>query len=92
MRLGVYSMRDALTGYSAPTVEQHDAVAIRNFTHAVLTSGSLFDTHASDFSLYHIGWFDSDTGKLTAFDAPELLITGQAIWLSSMDAKKEAQK
>lgn len=63
MLLGVYAMRDVHTGYMTPTVEQNDAVAVRNFSHAV-QSGGVLTTHAADFALCRIGSYDTDAGTL----------------------------
>lgn len=63
MIYGLYSMRDAKTGFMAPTLEPNDESAIRNFHHAVqMADSSLLKTHPQDFSLYLVGRFDSDHG------------------------------
>lgn len=63
MIYGLYSMRDAKTGFMAPQCEPNDQAAIRNFHHAVLNSDqSLLKSHPQDFSLYLVGKFDSDSG------------------------------
>lgn len=62
MIYGVYSIRDVKTGFMTPTVDQNDDSAARNFYHAVANSDGILFTYASDFALYHIGNFDSDTG------------------------------
>lgn len=63
MILGVYAMRDVHTGFMTPTVEQNDAVAMRNFEHAVL-SGGVLATHSADFALCRIGSYNTDDGAL----------------------------
>ena len=61
MKFGVYSIRDIKTGFMAPTVEVNDQVAMRNFAHAVMQSESVLFTHASDFQLFKVAEFDSDS-------------------------------
>lgn len=63
MILGVYAMRDVHTGFLTPTVEQNDAVAMRNFQHAIL-SGGVLSTHSADFALCRLGSYNSDSGEL----------------------------
>lgn len=77
MKFNVYSIRDIKTGFLSPTFEINDAVAVRNFSHAVQQSGSVLFTHASDFQLFHIGTFDSDSGKLMPLELPILIAEGK---------------
>lgn len=65
MILGVYSIRDSKTGFLQPTFENNDAVALRNFQHAIVSSESVLSTHAPDFCLCRIGSFDSESGAIT---------------------------
>ena len=41
MKFGVYAIRDSKSGFMTPTFEPNDAVAMRNFTHAVFNSSSV---------------------------------------------------
>lgn len=65
MIFGVYSIRDRLTGYSQPTIDQNDAVAMRNFRHAFMNWQSIYHSHPGDFELCKLGMFDSDSGLLS---------------------------
>lgn len=62
MKFGLYSIKDAKTGFMTPTVDQNDASALRNFAHAVSQSDSLLHSHPNDFALYLLGEFDTDVG------------------------------
>uniref|UniRef100_A0AAU8B1E1 Nonstructural protein n=2 Tax=unclassified Microvirus TaxID=338099 RepID=A0AAU8B1E1_9VIRU len=64
MKYKMYSIRDVKTGFMTPALETNDAVAIRNFQHAVMNSDSVLFSHAKDFALYSVGSFDSETGTL----------------------------
>lgn len=64
MKYGVYSMRDNKTGFLTPTLDQNDQSAIRNFEHACQNIDSLFFTHPSDYSLWKIADYETDTGEL----------------------------
>lgn len=76
MIYGVYSIRDVKTGFMSPTIEQNDDAAARNFYHAVANSDGILFTYASDFSLYRIANFDSDTGVMDPGIPPLLVAEG----------------
>lgn len=80
MKFGVYCVRDIKSGFQTPTVQVNDAVAVRGFESAVLSSDSVLFTHASDFALYKIGEFDANKGKLIPLDLPvELMQASPAL-------------
>lgn len=72
MILKAYSIRDVHSGFSTPTFEYNDQIAIRAFEHAVQTSASVLKSHKSDFSLYLVGSFDTDTGVVRPRSSSEL--------------------
>lgn len=76
MTFGVYSVRDAKSGYIQPTFEINDAVAMRNFEHAAENSDSLLFSHFEDFDLYKIGYFDTDTGSITDLIPHQFICNG----------------
>lgn len=79
MKFGVYSIRDAKTGFLSPAFEVNDQVAMRNFVHAVSNSDSVLFSHARDFDLYKIGTFDSDTGRIMPIEIPVMIISGASV-------------
>lgn len=89
MILGVYSLRDSLSGFLQPTFETNDQVAYRNFEHAVLEGGSLLSSHAADYTLLKIGTFDSESGQLLPLDPPESIVNGQSILLRAISTRSE---
>lgn len=70
MLYGVYSIRDVKTGFMTPTIESNDDSAIRNFSHAVVNSDSILFSFASDFALYRIASFDSDSAAIVPETVP----------------------
>lgn len=77
MIYGVYSMRDVKTGFMTPTLDANDESATRNFCHSIVNApDTILFTYATDFSLYRIADFDSDTGRMIPFDLPELVFEG----------------
>lgn len=77
--MNIYSIRDLRTGFLTPTYDINDAVAARNFAHAVMNSDSVLLTHAADFDLYRIGTFDSETGRITPEDMPVFVSGGKDV-------------
>lgn len=82
MRLGLYSIKDAKTGFMTPVIEQGDAAALRNFSHAVNQPDSIMHDCPNDFSLFKVAYFDTDKGvepvtsPLLIVDASEVLRNG----------------
>lgn len=64
MKYGLYAIRDVKTGFMTPTMDVNDESAARNFYHAVQNSEGILYTFASDFSLFRIGEFDSESGQV----------------------------
>lgn len=77
--MNIYSIRDVRTGFLSPTYDLNDAVAARNFAHAVMNSDSILFTHAADFDLFRIGTFDSETGCLIPEDMPVFVASGKDV-------------
>lgn len=78
MKFGVYAIRDVKVGFQSISVQPNDAVAVRGFESTVLTSDSVLFTHAEDFSLYKLGEFDADSGRLIPLDLPVQLVDAVA--------------
>lgn len=78
MIINVYAMKDARLGWLQPTFEPNDEVAFRNFEHAVQTSGTIMTSHKTDFSLYKIGTFDTESGLINSC-IPEFIVGGDSI-------------
>lgn len=85
MIYGVYSIFDSAAGvFTAPTIDISDASAVRFFQQAIANSGSIMNFKPDDFSLYQVGTFDVETGKLEPWNPPSRLIVG-----SDGDYRKE---
>lgn len=78
MKIGVYSMRDQLSGFLTPSFELNDQIAIRNFSYAIKKPDTLLFASAKDFDLLKIGEFDSDTGVLTPL-SPTVVCQGYSL-------------
>lgn len=85
MIYGVYAIFDSASGvFTAPTIDISDASAIRAFQQALSNSGSIMNFKPDDFSLYQVGTFDVETGKLEPSGTLSRLIAG-----SDGDYRKE---
>jgi len=73
MEFKIYAIQDQKSGFLTPTFEPNDAVALRNFNHAVIATDGILHTHAQDFRLYNIGIFDSETAEIIP-QVPSILI------------------
>lgn len=76
----VYSVRDCLSGFQTPVLEQNDALAMRNFRMACDAMGkqqTIMTWRPTDFALYRIAKFNSDDGSLLPEHPIVLIATGQ---------------
>jgi hypothetical protein len=80
--VSLFSVFDSRSdSFCTPFFESNNDLAIRAVL-SLLREDSFIATFPHDFSLYHLGEFDYETGKLTPLDQPELI-------LSSLDIVKE---
>jgi len=76
--LKIAAVRDsAIDAFGQPIFVRHVGEAIRSFTDECNRSGSPFNSHPTDYELFHIGIFDDSNGNITAI-APLSLVTGKA--------------
>lgn len=81
MIYGIYSIRDALTGFLPFTIEINDDIAKRNFESAILNADhSLFFTHPDDYSFYRLGSFDADSGEIETPAVPVFLCSASSVY------------
>lgn len=74
MTYPVFCIRDAKVGFTAPTIDQTESAAIRNFAFAINGDG-VMNYAPNDFDLFRIGEFDSEKGSITSC-VPELVVSG----------------
>ena len=78
MKFGLYAVRDVKVGFQSISVQPNDAVAVRGFESTVINSDSVLFTHSEDFSLFKLGEFDQDSGRLIPLELPVQLIEASA--------------
>lgn len=74
MKFNVYAVRDLKNGFLAPFCEQSNESAKRTFAKAVL-SDSMMGFAPTDFQLFLVGYYDTNTGHLMA-EEPVYLACG----------------
>lgn len=72
----IYSVRDVKTGYFAPVLDRDDASAIRGFALSLQDPHTIMGFTPQDFDLYCLGVFETETGRVTAYDSPAFVISG----------------
>lgn len=88
MIFGIYSIRDMKSGFLAPTCEVNDAVAQRNFEHAVLNSEqSLFFSHPEDYALFKIGEMDAEHGVISPVVPIQEILTASQVFGSALSQR-----
>ena len=72
MKLMVFSVFDTKAGaYASPFFMSNQAQASRDFGDAVQNPKLHLNKHPEDFSLYCLGIFDDNSGKIESFDTPD---------------------
>lgn len=72
----IFSIRDNKSGFLNITLDLNEQCAIRNFEHACSKADSLMYTHASDYDLFELGEFDTDTGNVAPLTIPKIRVSG----------------
>ena len=79
MRLNIYSIYDTASGaYMRPFYMNSDGQAIRAFSDLAQDAEHEIGRHPEDYTLYRIGTFDDNTGKLHPED-PSSIATAMAM-------------
>ncbi len=76
MKHNAYSIYDSkAVAYLPPFMCHSEGIAIRSFTEACNSEGHQFGKFPADYTLFHIGEFDDETGKLVSVN-PEVIRNG----------------
>jgi len=78
MIYNVYCCKDDTTGFLTPTFEPNDNYAIRSFKYAC-SQTSIMGFKPTDFSLFLIGTFDTDSGLIESYSTPEFICRGEKV-------------
>lgn len=84
MNYPVYTIRDVKVGFDTQfLVQANEESAKRAFEMAVNNPGSMLGFKPSDFELYQIGSFNTETGVFTGFGVPVFVIGGAELYAKS---------
>lgn len=64
MIFGLYAVKDEAVSFGAVMTQNNDASAMRAFAHECENVDSYWHSHPSDYSLWKVGEYDSDTGQI----------------------------
>lgn len=86
MMVEIFAVFDAVADrfidpFPAPNV----GVALRGFEEACLVEGSQFSKHPEDYSLFHVGTWDGETGVLTGQEGRKIAMA--STYVHSREAK-----
>lgn len=71
MQLKLYAVRDIKVGaFQQPLTARTHGEAERSFQTMVNTPNTPFNLYPADFEIFHIGDYDSNTGRLSPLDSP----------------------
>ena len=74
----IYAVKDELTAtFLQPVFVEKEDEILRIFTYQI-NNTPIWKDNASDFSLYYLGTFDSDSGTIIA-DIPKKIISGHSV-------------
>lgn len=73
MKFPLYAVRDSLVGFGMPIIRDNDAVASRSFEYDFNRDDSPYRVHSEEYSLFHIGEYDTDTGDISPLP-PRLVV------------------
>lgn len=75
----VYAIRDEKVGFLMPILEENNEVSIRNFKYTLDDRNNICNFAKSDFNLYYLGMFNTDTGLFTQDEIPKLICSGGSL-------------
>ncbi|UDN67636.1 nonstructural protein [robinz microvirus RP_78] len=76
MILQIFSVRDVQAeAFMQPFFAPAIGAALRSLTDAVNDEKHEFSKHSSDYTLYHLGSFDDNTGMVIPEDTPKRIIS-----------------
>lgn len=80
MKQQVYSIRDQKVGmFNSPFFNKTHGEAERNFTELIRDDKSMPNKYPEDYTLYHLGTYDPETGLISSLPEPQMLIQAVSI-------------
>lgn len=72
MIFGLYAIKDELSGFASPIPMEDDKQAKRYFKQRLIDT-PIMKSNPTDFSIWCIGQFDTNTGVIRAFNPADLV-------------------
>ncbi len=92
MKTQLYAIYDTAAGiYTRQVFAQADGVITREFSDLVTNAESPYGQHPEDYSIFRLGVFDDQTGKITD-EKNECLGTGLELVALSRNVNRDAQE
>lgn len=83
----MYSVRDQKSElFHKPWHAQTHGEAERNFSQMANDDRSTIFNHPEDFDLYHVGYYEDNSGILTPLDTPQFVIKAVQVKKSGLQA------
>lgn len=80
MELKIYSIRDLKAEtYNAPFYQPTHGLAERYFQNLVKDDKSQLHQYPDDFDLFHLGTYNTDTGRFKTLDIPQHICKASAL-------------
>lgn len=80
MTLEMFAVYDEkVKAFGVPIFVAHEGVAVRSFTSTVWDQTTDFYKFAEDYTLFHVGSYDPDTGRCEALVAPRMVLSALAV-------------
>lgn len=73
----MYSVRDKLNGFGQLLVDTNEATAVRNFQNGIASNVGM-QNNLSDYDLYQLGEYDTETGVITAVSPIKMIVSAQS--------------
>lgn len=79
MKYPMFCMRDEKVGFGQPMIHMSESIARRDFAYKMTRPDSLMDFAPKEFSLYRVGEFDTESGKIEPC-IPEFVCNGVDVY------------
>lgn len=80
MNQNIYTIHDLVAKtYTQPFHAHNDGEARRMFLNWMQNPELPMHAHPADYSLYHIGFYDTDNGQIEGISIPNLIIKGSSV-------------
>lgn len=91
--MNVYSVKDVKSKlFANPFIQKTNGTAVRSFGTACEDPSTDLNKYPTDFSLYHIGTFNPDTGEITQDKIEQIANASEFATMSTEDIADEAKK